>query len=170
MSNDQFDDGSAPTPFDDTGAAFDLYMNSLFNEGRAQFARHLPVEAGLYCDRESAGGGQARKVVGDGRGRASASQPILVTVQDNDPAIADRLTRQLRTELLGLDVGDAFSPRRSTGEGARPGAVTTFIVVLAGSPVLKQFSRVLMDFVNRDRDREIIIKRGKDTHDQGHVR
>lgn len=35
MSNDQYDDGLAPTPFDDAGDAFDLYMTSLFNEGRA---------------------------------------------------------------------------------------------------------------------------------------
>lgn len=47
MNYDQHDDGSAPTPFDDAEGAFDLYMTSLYNEGRVQFTRYLPVEAGL---------------------------------------------------------------------------------------------------------------------------
>ncbi|MEV4314375.1 hypothetical protein [Actinocrispum sp. NPDC049592] len=93
---------------------------------------------------------------------------ISVTVHDEDPAIADRLTRQLRAELLALDIDDATFDTEgheevSGAKGLDPQAVTTIIVALAGSPVLKQLGRVLQDFVNRDRHREITVKRGKDT-------
>jgi hypothetical protein len=93
---------------------------------------------------------------------------ISVTVHDQDLAIADQLARQLRTELLGLDIDNAKFDTDSHeyvsgSKGIDPETVTTIIVTLAGSPVLRQLGRVLQDFVNRDRHREVTVKRGKDS-------
>nr|WP_052479305.1 hypothetical protein [Kibdelosporangium sp. MJ126-NF4]CEL23504.1 hypothetical protein [Kibdelosporangium sp. MJ126-NF4]CTQ89118.1 hypothetical protein [Kibdelosporangium sp. MJ126-NF4] len=93
---------------------------------------------------------------------------ISVTIHDQDPATAEKLARQLRAELLALDVDDARFDAGSHehvpgSKGMDPETVTTIIVTLSGSPVLIQLARALRDFVNRDRDREVTIKRGKDS-------
>jgi hypothetical protein len=93
---------------------------------------------------------------------------ISVTVHDQDPATVDRLTRQLRADLLTLDVEDARFDTNSHevvpgSKGIDPEVLTTIVVTLAGSPVLRQVARALQDFVNRDRHREITVKRGKDS-------
>lgn len=93
---------------------------------------------------------------------------ISVTVHDQDVAIAVRTARQLRTELLGLAIDDAKFDTGSHvpvagSKGVDPETVTTIIVTLAGSPVLRQLGLVLQDFVNRDRHREVTVKRGEDS-------
>jgi hypothetical protein len=50
MTHNQHENGSAPNspePFDASDDAFDMYITSLYNEGRDLFARRLPLEAGL---------------------------------------------------------------------------------------------------------------------------
>ncbi len=89
---------------------------------------------------------------------------ISVTVVDNDAGAVDRLTRSLRTELLGLDV-DEVELIHSGGvpEGAKADAatVTSLVVALAGSPVLVQLGRVLRDWVNRANGRKLVVRDGK---------
>lgn len=90
---------------------------------------------------------------------------LTLTVHDEDPAEADRVTRQLRTDLLSLDLdhvelaGDGQLPPNA--KGADPDTVTTIIVGLASSPVLVQLGRVLQSVVNRGRDRKITVRDGE---------
>ena len=84
---------------------------------------------------------------------------ISLTVVDED---ADRLSRLLRTELLSLDVDSVELVTGAVPPGAKSttGAVTTIIVSLAGSPVLTQLVATLRDWVNRDKNRKIVIRDG----------
>ena len=77
---------------------------------------------------------------------------ISVTLLDDDPGEADELYRQLRDELLGLDViaVDLEVDREiPAGAKADPATITSIVVALAGSPVLAQLGAVLKDWVNR---------------------
>ena len=85
---------------------------------------------------------------------------ISLTVVDED---ADRLARQLRTELLGLDVDSAdlvLDTNVPPGAKTDMGTVTTIAVTLASSPVLIQLGGLLRDWVNRANGRKLVVKDG----------
>jgi hypothetical protein len=90
---------------------------------------------------------------------------ISLTVEAADPAEVDQLTRQLRTELLALDLDDvdfADAPAPPVGaKGLDPTTVSTVVVAVAGSPVLVQLGRVVQDFANRGRHRKIVARDGE---------
>lgn len=88
---------------------------------------------------------------------------ISVTVVDDDPGEADRLSRDLRTELLALDVDRADLELDSDvppGAKADAGTIVTIIVALSGSPVLVQLGKLLRDWVNRANGRKIVVRDG----------
>jgi hypothetical protein len=82
-----------------------------------------------------------------------------------DPEDVDGQARQLRTELLDLDVDSAeFAPGGPPPElskGADPDTISTIIVALSTSPVLVQLGRVLRDWVRRDERRKIEVHDGE---------
>jgi Effector Associated Constant Component 1 len=86
-----------------------------------------------------------------------------LTVVDDDPGEVDRLSRQLRTELLDLDIEsvdlieDADVPENAKSNA---GAVTTIVVSLAGSPVLVQLGLALRSWVTRSQHRKIVVRDG----------
>ena len=88
---------------------------------------------------------------------------VSLTLQ-GDPAEVDEQARQLRTELLALDVdrvdfgGDGPPPQGSKAVDAA--TVSTVIVALSSSPVLVQLGRVLRDWVTRDERRKIVVRDG----------
>ncbi|WIY00806.1 hypothetical protein QRX60_43260 [Amycolatopsis mongoliensis] len=87
---------------------------------------------------------------------------ISVTVVEDDPAIADEQIRQLREELLGLEVDSVeFGPGQVPPEGAKgvDGATLSLVVTLSSSPVLIIVGRTLRDWVNRAKDRSLIIRK-----------
>jgi hypothetical protein len=88
---------------------------------------------------------------------------ISVTVADDDPAVADEQIRQLREELLGLDVDAVeFGPGPLPPEGAKgvdASTVTSLVVTLSSSPVLIILGRTLRDWVNRANGRSLIIRK-----------
>ncbi|UOZ08319.1 hypothetical protein [Amycolatopsis sp. WQ 127309] len=84
-------------------------------------------------------------------------------VREPDPAERDRLHRQLRAELLALDVTAAdFASATEPPPGAKgdASAITAIVVSLAGSPVLIQLVGLLRDWVRRGTDRTIRIVDG----------
>jgi hypothetical protein len=88
---------------------------------------------------------------------------ISVTVLDDDPGTVDRLSRQLRTELLALDVDRAdlvLDDEVPPGAKADAGTIVSIVVALSGSPVLVQLGRVLRDWVNRANGRKIVVRDG----------
>ena len=82
-----------------------------------------------------------------------------------DPEDVDTQARQLRTELLDLDVdGAEFAdggPAPAAAKGVDPGSDSTIIVALSSSPVLVQLGRVLRDWVRRGESRKIEVREGK---------
>ncbi|WP_121394906.1 effector-associated constant component EACC1 [Actinokineospora cianjurensis] len=86
---------------------------------------------------------------------------ISVHVHGADEAEADGLTRQLRSELLELDVDSVdFDDKRTPPEhskGMDPGALTTLVVAVSSSPVLVELARALRDWITRATDRRITI-------------
>ncbi|KDN22604.1 hypothetical protein DV20_08710 [Amycolatopsis rifamycinica] len=87
---------------------------------------------------------------------------ISVTVVEDDPALADEQLRQLREELLGLDVDSVeFGPGRTPPEGAKgvDAATLSLVVTLSSSPVLIILGRTLRDWVGRAKDRSLIIRK-----------
>jgi Effector Associated Constant Component 1 len=88
---------------------------------------------------------------------------ISVTVVDDDPAEADRLSRELRTEILALDVDRAelvLDRAVPAGAKADAGTVETIVVALSASPVLVQLAGLLRDWVNRANHRKIVVRDG----------
>jgi hypothetical protein len=88
---------------------------------------------------------------------------ISVTVLGDDPGEVDRLSRQLRTEVLALDVDRAelvFDSEVPAGARADTGTVETIIVALSASPVLVQLGGLLRDWVNRANGRKIVVRDG----------
>jgi Ca2+-binding RTX toxin-like protein len=77
---------------------------------------------------------------------------------------ADADARQLRTELLQLDVDRvdlaAGADAPDGAKGVDTGTVSTLVVALAGSPVLVQLVGVLQDWVGRARHRTITVVDG----------
>jgi hypothetical protein len=97
-----------------------------------------------------------------------AMRTLLVHLDaDDDQEGIDRLTGQLRQELLELDVADV---RRETADSPVPGAkgdavsVGTLVVSLADSVVLTALvtgvCQVLRAWVTRHRDRRVVLKDG----------
>ncbi|MCP2269082.1 effector-associated constant component EACC1 [Actinokineospora diospyrosa] len=86
---------------------------------------------------------------------------ISVHVHGADEAEADGLTRQLRAELLELDVdavdfgADEAPPAHS--KGVDPGVVTTLVVAVSSSPVLVELARAVRDWITRATDRKLTI-------------
>jgi len=82
-----------------------------------------------------------------------------------DPEDVDGQARQLRTELLDLDVDRVdFAPGGPPPEdskGADADTVSTIIVALSTSPVLIQLGRVLRDWVTRGQHRKIEVRDGE---------
>ena len=91
---------------------------------------------------------------------------LRLTIDSSDASEVDRLSRQLRTELLSLGpsfidlVGDDSEHPRSEGAKGDLPTITTIVVTLSGSPVLVQLGRVLRDWVNRANGRKIIVREG----------
>ncbi|QFZ23295.1 hypothetical protein [Saccharothrix syringae] len=87
-----------------------------------------------------------------------------VTVEDEDPVRADADARLLFDELWALDLdrvefaGNGAAPAGSKGLDAA--SVTTIVVALAGSPVLRQVAMALRDWVNRDSKRKLVVRDG----------
>jgi len=83
-----------------------------------------------------------------------------------DPEDVDRQARQLRSELLELDVDSAEfapgGPPPSASKGIDPATATEIIVALSSSPVLIQLGRALRDWVRRGTERKIEIEVGGD--------
>lgn len=82
-----------------------------------------------------------------------------------DPEDVDGQARQLRTELLDLDVDSVdFAPGGPPPAGSRAAdadTVSTIIVALTTSPVLIQLGRVLRDWVTRGQHRKIEVRDGE---------
>ena len=92
------------------------------------------------------------------------NRTLSLTVIDDDPAEADKLSRQLHTELRGLDVDSidlVEDPNVPEGARSTAGAITTIVVSIAGSPVLVQFGKTLTAWITRSHHRKIIIRDGK---------
>ncbi|WP_253841729.1 effector-associated constant component EACC1 [Actinokineospora globicatena] len=86
---------------------------------------------------------------------------ISVHVHGADESESDALTRQLRAELLELDVdsvdlgGKGTPPEHS--KGVDPATLTTLVVAVSSSPVLVELARALRDWITRAADRKITI-------------
>ncbi|GAA3043223.1 hypothetical protein LV79_005999 [Actinokineospora globicatena] len=82
-------------------------------------------------------------------------------VHGADESESDALTRQLRAELLELDVdsvdlgGKGTPPEHS--KGVDPATLTTLVVAVSSSPVLVELARALRDWITRAADRKITI-------------
>ncbi|WP_143218891.1 hypothetical protein [Actinokineospora bangkokensis] len=91
---------------------------------------------------------------------------IVITVGGSDPSLVDEDARQLHAELEPLPAQDVrFAPAEPAPGGAKgldAASVTTIIVALASSPVLRQLGLVLRDWVNRDQHRKLVARRGED--------
>lgn len=88
---------------------------------------------------------------------------VSLMVLDEDPGVADRLSRELRRELQALDVDRVdlvLDGEVPPGAKADVGTVTAIVVALSGSPVLVQLGRVLRDWVNRGAKRKIVVREG----------
>lgn len=89
---------------------------------------------------------------------------ISLTVPYDDPVVADEQIRQLREELLGLDVDAVeFAPGPPVPTGAKGvdvAAVTSLVVTLSSSPVLIILGRTLRDWVNRGNGRSLVVRKG----------
>jgi hypothetical protein len=91
------------------------------------------------------------------------NRTLSLTVIDDDPGEADKLSRQLRTELLALDVDSADlveDPNVPPGAKSTAGTVTAIAVSLSGSPVLVQLGKALIAWITRSQHRKIIIRDG----------
>ena len=84
-----------------------------------------------------------------------------------DAEDVDSQARQLRTELLDLDVDSVEfapgGPPPEASKGLDPATVSEIIVALSGSPVLIQLGRVLRAWVTRGTERKIEVQVGKRT-------
>jgi membrane-associated two-gene conflict system component 1 (EACC1) len=80
------------------------------------------------------------------------------------PEEVDHEVRALYQELRGIDAESvdfaAGGPPPEDAKAVDPATVTTIVVALAGSPALRQLGLVLQDWVNRDRHRKIVAKKG----------
>jgi hypothetical protein len=93
---------------------------------------------------------------------------IQIKISDSHREETDRLTRQLRQQLLALDVDDvALGRDGQPPAGAKGDAITvgTLVVSLANSAGLAAICQVIRTWVTRDRGRRVIIKDGKRTLD-----
>ncbi|MCP2165468.1 effector-associated constant component EACC1 [Goodfellowiella coeruleoviolacea] len=90
--------------------------------------------------------------------------PVVSVTVLGEPGEVDEQARQLRGELRALDVARVeFAPGGELPPGAKavdPATVSTIIVALASSRVLVQLGKVLQDWVNRGRDRKIVVRDG----------
>lgn len=77
-----------------------------------------------------------------------------------DARDVDASVRQVRRELLVLDVDDVSLPRSELPEGARGDAITigTLMVTLANSTVLVAACQVLRAWVQRSQGRRVTIR------------
>jgi hypothetical protein len=82
-----------------------------------------------------------------------------------DPEDVDTQARQLRAELLDLDVDSVDfapgGPPPAASKGVDPATISEIIVALSSSPVLIQLGRLLRDWVARGTERKIEIEVGK---------
>ncbi|HEV2782346.1 MAG TPA: hypothetical protein VGX25_23385 [Actinophytocola sp.] len=87
---------------------------------------------------------------------------LSLTVVDDDLAEVDRLSRELRNEVLALDVDRAELVLAEAPAGAKAdaGTVETVLVALSASPVLVQLAGLLRDWVNRANGRKIVVRDG----------
>jgi hypothetical protein len=85
-----------------------------------------------------------------------------LTVVDDDPDRADRLIRGLRDELRALDVdrADFVFGEAPSGAKADAGTITAIVVALSSSPVLVQLVHLLRDWVNRGKEKKIVVRQG----------
>jgi len=88
---------------------------------------------------------------------------VHIDAGDADPEETDQLTRQFRTELLGLDVIDANlaadgpGPANAKGD---PVTIGTIVVTLANSTALVGVCQLARGWVNRKRGRRVVVKDG----------
>jgi hypothetical protein len=88
---------------------------------------------------------------------------VQISISGGDTEGTDRLARQFRRELLGLDTDTVTFARLDTAPpGAKGDLVTTgtLIATLANSAVLASICQLARTWVTRDRGRRIIIKDG----------
>jgi hypothetical protein len=82
-----------------------------------------------------------------------------------DPEDVDGQARQLRAELLDLDVDSADfapgGPPPAASKGVDADTVSTIIVALSTSPVFIQLGRALRDWVTRGQHRKIEVRDGE---------
>jgi hypothetical protein len=91
---------------------------------------------------------------------------IHIQANEKDIAETDRLSRELRRELLALDVDDVALARGGeapAGAKGDPVTVGMLVVSLANSAGLVGICQVVRTWVNRDRGRRIVMKEGKRT-------
>ena len=86
---------------------------------------------------------------------------VQVGTSDGDAAEADRLARQFRQEVLGLDVETVAVPGAGAapyGAKGDPASIGTLVVTLANSAVLASLCQLARAWVIRARGRRITIK------------
>lgn len=91
---------------------------------------------------------------------------LHVQTSDGDADETDRRTRQLRQELLALDVDDITLPsthHAPAGAKGDPISIGTLVVSLANSAALVEICRVVRAWVTRDHGRRITLKDGDRT-------
>jgi hypothetical protein len=89
--------------------------------------------------------------------------PVRISISGCDTEETDRLARQFRRELLGLDANTVtFAQPDTAPPGTKGNLVTTgtLTATLANSAVLASICQLARTWVTRDRSRHIIIKDG----------
>ncbi len=97
-----------------------------------------------------------------------AELSVQVGKNGGDIAEIDSLTRQLRQELLGLDVdGVTFARDQPAPPGAKGDPVTAgvLVVTFANSTVLVSVFQAIRAWLGRGKDRHIVIKDDKRSWD-----
>jgi hypothetical protein len=91
---------------------------------------------------------------------------VQIQIDEDDTQELDRLSRELRRELLELDVDDvalAWGTEAPLGAKGDPVTVGMLVVSLANSAVLAGICQVARTWVNRAQGRRIVMKDGKRT-------
>lgn len=90
------------------------------------------------------------------------SVSVQVEIDGGDAEELDQLTRQMRAELLELDVADVSVDRSAeTPEGAKGDAVTIGTLVVTLTPMLLgSVCQLLRIWVSREKGRRIVLKDG----------
>lgn len=97
-----------------------------------------------------------------------AMADISVTVEGNDLERVDSDTRKLLEEVRSLvdaRLARSGAPAPDRAKGVDLAVVSTIVVAVVSSPVLLQLGKALQDWVNRDRHRKLVVRRGDEAVD-----